>query len=155
MADTVAGDSDAVGWRGFGGYTRHFWSTSIPKKPHNELAWVTFRYTPAKLRVQGPTQSQKFLKISTPTPGIPPYWVTTPTAPLKSFSRADEESEIIGSYPSTRSQEWSTLRQMLPSQRAYVKQSPPSWGISDALVLPSIASRQPKRYPKINSSMTM
>lgn len=140
--------------RGFGGYTRHFWSASIPKKPYNELAWVNCRYTPADLRSTAPVQARKFLSTPRPASEVPSYWVPAPEAPLKSFSRAAEETALYSSSPATRTEVWSTLRQMLPSKGHYIRRKAARWGVSDELAPPLVVEEKPKRYPAINSLMT-
>lgn len=138
--------------RGFGGYSKHFWATSIPRKPYNNLTWVTCRYTPEDMRPTAPAQSQKFGTEPQILPNVPSYWVPAPEAPPKSFSRASEDG-TYGSSPATRSEEWSTLRQMLPSRGYHISRKPPKWGTSDTLAPPLITKARPKRYAKISSIM--
>ena len=147
--------NDGIVKRGFGGYTRHFWSTSIPKRPYNKLAWVNRRYTPADLRSTMPVQAHKFLGSSRPPFSIPPCWVPRPEALPRKISELAEGELITPSAPATRSEEWSTLRQMLPSKGHYVKSRPENWGTSGELALPTtVKLTNPQYYPKINSIMT-
>ena len=140
--------------RNFAGYSRHFWSARFRRDSHNDLVWVNKWYTPEDLRSSAPVQCHKFL--SQPRPdlsSIPAHWVPTSEAPLKSFSRAAEEREVYVSNQSSRSEEWSTLRQMLPSKGSCVRQQPPKWGTGTDKP-PSWSSKKTRRFPHINSPMT-
>lgn len=142
--------------RTFAGYTRHYWSAKIPQEKHNQLVWVNRWYTPEDLRSSAPVQRHKFLaqQRSASAP-LPRHWVPSPEAPLKSFSRASEEKEIQTSDPASRCEQWSTLRQMLPSRGhcEYWHKKNPKWGTGSSLP-PVWSSGKPKRYPHINSPMT-
>lgn len=146
--------SDSLAKRGFGGYTKHFWSTTLPQKPYNKLAWVNRRYTPTDLRSTMPAQAHKFVGSSRPPCSVPPCWVPRPEAPPNKLSRTAEGELMTPSSPATRSEEWSTLRQMLPSRGHYVKNKPKKWGTSGELALPTISQTRPQNYPKMNSLMT-
>lgn len=140
--------------RTFAGYSRHFWSQRIPRDVHNELVWANRWYTPEDLRSSTPVQRHKFL--SQPLPdlsSLPSHWVPLCEAPLKSFSRASEEKHVYASAPSTRSEEWSTLRQMLPSRGHCVRHQPPKWG-TGAATPPAWSRKSLRRLPHINSPMT-
>lgn len=84
---------------------------------------------------------------------LPTHWVPESEPPIKSFSRAKEEKRIHVCAPSTRCEQWSTLRQMLPSKGHCEHQRPPKWG-TDLSHPPPQSARRPKRFPHINSSMT-
>ena len=148
-------DQSPIVKRTFAGYTRYYWSAKLPREKRNEVVWVNKRYTPDDLRMSAPTQKRKLPSQQRPTSSLPNYWVSQPEAPLKSFSRALEEKEIHVSDPSSRCEEWSTLRQMLPSRGhcQYWHKKPPRWG-SGSSAPPTWCSRKPKRYPHINSPMT-
>lgn len=146
--------ADSVAKRGFGGYTKHFWSTTVPRQPYNKLAWVNRRYTPTDLRPTVPAQAHKFVSNSTPPCSVPPCWVPRPEATPKRLSRVAEGELMTPSSPATRSEEWSTLRQMLPSRGHYVKNKPGKWGTTGKLALPTISQARPESNPKINSLMT-
>lgn len=140
--------------RGFGGYTRHFWSTSIPKQPYNKMTWVNRRYTPIDLRGTMPVQAHKF--IAKLPSNVHPCWVPRPEAPLQKHSMAGQsEGEKVCTYdPSTRTPEWSTLKQMLPSRGNYERTKPEKWGTSGELALPAVIQKRPGNFPKISSMMT-
>lgn len=143
-----------LGRRTFAGYSRHFWSAKIPRDRHNELVWVNRWYTPEDLRSSTPVQRHKFLAQPLPAlSSLPSHWVPLSEAPLKSFSRAAEEDRAQISAPSSRCEQWSTLRQMLPSKGHCIRHQPPKWG-TGIPTPPVCSSRKPKRFPHINSPMT-
>lgn len=138
----------------FSGYSRHFWSAKIPRSQHNELVWVNHWYTPEDLRSSAPAQRHKFLaqpqlNLST----LPTHWTRQNEAPLRLFSRSHEERRIQSSHPSSRCEEWSTLRQMLPSKGHCNRHLPPKWGTGTSTP-PTWEQKVPKRFPVINSPMT-
>lgn len=139
----------------FSGYSRHVWSAQLPKQgKHNQLVWANRWYTPEDLRAIAPVQRHKFLAQPQPClSSLPPHWVPLSEAPLKSFSRATEETKVYASAPSSRCEQWSTLRQMLPSKGHCVRHTPPKWGTGFATP-PSWSRRTPRRSPHINSPMT-
>ena len=148
--------ANPLGRRTFAGYTRHVWSAKFPRNRHNDLVWVNRWYTPEDLRSSAPTQRHKFLAQPQPVlNSLPIHWVPLSETPLKSFSRASEEKHLQVSDPSSRCEQWSTLRQMLPSrghcEGAHSK--PPKWGTGSSQS-PPWSLRKPKRYPHINSPMT-
>lgn len=146
--------SECVAKRGFGGYTKHFWATTVPRKSYNKLTWVNRWYTPTDLRPTIPAQAHKFVGSSRPPCSVPPCWVLRPEAPPKRLSRIAEGERLTPSSQATRSEEWSTLRQMLPSSGHPIKNKPEKWGTSGELALPTISQTRPQNYPKINSTMT-
>lgn len=152
----MASCADSVAKRGFGGYTKHFWSTTIPRKPYNKLAWVNRRHTPSDLRSTIPAQAHKFLDSHRPPCSVPPCWVPRPEVPPRKSS-CDQTAEgrlLTPSSPATRSEEWSTLRQMIPSRGHYLRNKPQKWGTSGDLALPTISGNRPQDYPKVKSMMT-
>lgn len=147
--------ADSVAKRGFGGYSKHFWSTHVPRQPYNNLQWVNRRHTPTDLRSTIPAQAHKFVGSSRPPSSVPPCWIPRPEkVPARRFSVRAEGELLTPSSPATRSEEWSTLRQMLPSRGHYIKKKPEKWGNSGELALPAISNSKPQSYPKINSIMT-
>lgn len=139
----------------FSGYSRHVWSAQLPKQgKHDQLVWANRWYTPEDLRAIAPVQRHKFLAQPQPClSSLPPHWVPLSEAPLKSFSRAIEEKNVYASAPSSRCEQWSTLRQMLPSKGHCVRHNPPKWGTGFATP-PSWSRGTPRRLPHINSPMT-
>ena len=149
--------------RGFGGFSKHYWNVSIPRRPYNQLTWTNRRYTPADLRSTMPVQAHKFIGHTRPS-SVQQCWVPRCEPPPQTYSAhprpgtsgalAVEGRLMCPSSPATRSEEWSTLRQMLPSRGHYLKQKPEKWGTSGALALPNVSQSRPYYFPKINSPMT-
>ena len=140
--------------RTFAGYSRHFWSERFPQDHNNELVWANRWYTPEVLRSSAPVQRHKFLAQPNPSlSSFPSHWVPLCEAPLKSFSRAKEERQINTSAPSSRCEQWSTLRQMLPSKGHCMRHKPPKWG-NGISTSPDWREEKPQRFTKINSPMT-
>ena len=139
----------------FSSYSRHLCSARLPRRDkHDELVWANRWYTPEDLRAIAPVQRHKFLAQPKPDlSSLPPHWVPLCEAPLKSFSRAAEETEVHASTPSSRCEQWSTLRQMLPSRGHCIRHMPPKWGTGFATP-PSWSHNTPRRSPHINSPMT-
>lgn len=119
--------------------------------PETETVWVTKRYVPTDLRSTAPVPRHKLLASkSLPIPER--HWIPAGDPPLRSFERSTS-AFIYRSHPATRCEDYSTLRQMLPSYGSIRKINPPSWGTS--LSLPALISeRPPKRFPLVNSPMT-
>ncbi len=117
-----------------------------------DTVWVNKRYIPTDLRSTAPVPRHKLMAPKA-LPGAEPHWVPLGESSLRDISRANEESGICVSAPSTRCEEWSTLRQLLPSKGRPITFGPPNWGTGSAL--PPIMIRQKQtRYPHINSPMT-
>ncbi|KAK6181231.1 hypothetical protein SNE40_009131 [Patella caerulea] len=113
------------------------------------VTWVTKRYIPTDLRLSAPVPRHKI--ITTHLPQIEDHWIIVNDPPLRCFERRDDR--IYSSHPSSRSQEWSTLRQTLPSRGTMNKPNPPCWGTGHGT--PSTtADKHPKRFPIVNSPMT-
>merc|ERR1711963_103219 len=115
-----------------------------------ETVWVTKRYNPQDLRVLAPVPRHKLVVDKLPTP-TEKHWVPVTDPPLRSFER--QNSGVFASYPSTRSEDWSTLRQMLPTSGCPHKVKPPNWGTGQGPP-PFMLTRERTRLPKVNSPMT-
>ncbi|XP_046375975.1 uncharacterized protein LOC124148751 [Haliotis rufescens] len=113
--------------------------------------WVTKRYIPTDLRVTAPVPRHKFLAPAD-LPTVEEHWLPVGEPPLRSFDRR-EEKMIYASHPSSRSEEWSTLRQTLPSRGGHKKPCPPNWGTGTSLP-PIVTERTVSRFPIVNSPMT-
>lgn len=119
--------------------------------PEVETVWVTKRYVPTDLRLTAPVPRHKlFAPKDLPYPER--HWIPVRDPPLRSFERS-ASAIIYRSHPSTRCEEFSTLRQMLPSYGSVRKLNPPSWGTSYSLP-PIVIDRPTKRFPLVNSPMT-
>lgn len=133
----------------FGTY-QYMWSRHQPDTP---TVWVTKRYVPTDLRATAPVPRQKPLAPhprDLPTPAK--HWVPPRDPLLHSVYRNKPETQCP-SQPSTRCEEFSTLRQMLPSQGRPVHSRPPNWGTHYAAP-PSMEGSIQRRFPHINSPMT-
>lgn len=142
--------------RCYSGYCRHTWSARLPtgRDHHRQLVWANRWYNPDDLRATTPVQRHKFLAQTSPLLStVPNHWVSPAEAPLKSFSRAEEETGVFASAPSSRCEQWSTLRQMFPSRGHCIRHGPPKWG-TGFTAPPSWSHKHLKRLPHINSPMT-
>lgn len=81
------------------------------------------------------------------------YFAVSVSPPIQHYSRHDEETTFYPFSLSTRCEEWSTLRQILPSKGRSIKQRPPRWG-SDKSEDRKFTSKKEVRFPIINSPMT-
>ncbi|XP_071963963.1 uncharacterized protein [Antedon mediterranea] len=117
-----------------------------------ETVWVNKRYIPTDLRSTAPVARHKLM---TPTnlPQVEKHWVPYGEPSLSRILRATEEQFIYKSQPSTRSEQWSTLRQLLPSYGRPIRKCPPNWGTGIALP-PLVTPKREERFPHINSPMT-
>lgn len=154
----------ALSMGAFGAYKQAYWKyvedlerqerelqENSTEKPGPETVWVTKRYIPTDLRSTAPVPRHKLLAPR----NLPPaerHWVPSGDPPLRSFERATS-AQIYRSHPATRCEDYSTLRQMLPSYGSISKINPPNWGTSYSLP-PLIADKSPKRFPLVNSPMT-
>ncbi|XP_022099442.1 uncharacterized protein LOC110983991 [Acanthaster planci] len=117
-----------------------------------DTVWVNKRYIPTDLRSTAPVPRHKLMAPKA-LPLAEPHWVPLGEPSLRSISRAKEEAGICVSSPSTRCEEWSTLRQMLPSSGRPITFSPPNWGTGMAMP-PRMVREKQTRFPHINSPMT-
>lgn len=118
----------------------------------DQTVWVNKRYIPTDLRSTAPVPRRKLL-ASARLPRVERDWVPLGEASCRQISRATEERQLYVSQPSTRSEDWSTLRQILPSKGLPLRASPPNWGTGNAYAPPMLGVRQ-RRFPHINSPMT-
>jgi len=119
----------------------------------NGTVWVTKRYIPTDLRVTAPVPRHKLTAPNVkdlPTP--PAHWIPPREVSLGNHTRKREET-IYRSQPSTRCEEWSTLREMLPSCGRPIPCQPPNWGAGHAKP-PANTSELQCRFPHLNSPMT-
>ncbi|XP_069118389.1 uncharacterized protein [Argopecten irradians] len=138
-------------------YSRYLKEREDKEKERKELeegpetVWVTKRYIPTDLRVTAPVPRHKLLAPKE-LPPAEKHWVPTIEPPLRSFDRGPEAA-IFKSHPSTRCEEYSTLKQMIPSSGSLIRVAPPNWGTAGGV--PIMHSLVPaRRYPMINSPMT-
>ena len=146
----------------FGTY-QYMWSHNIRElskvKPtecnSKSTVWITKRYIPTDLRVQAPVPRHKLIAPDVRDVPVPEkHWIPQPrNIPAKGHYANRLQKDIFPSSPSTRSEEWSTLRQMLPSRGRSHKVYPVNWGTGSSPP-PSMSSHQQTYFPHINSPMT-
>lgn len=119
--------------------------------PETETVWVNKRYIPTDLRSTAPVPRYKLLAPRS-LPMAERHWIPTTDPPLRSFERS-ASAFFCRSHQSTRCEDYSTLRQMLPSAGSASLLNPPDWGTSFSLP-PIIVERPTKRSPLVNSPMT-
>lgn len=115
-----------------------------------ETVWVTKRYVPTDLRSTAPVPRHKLLAPKE-LPYAEQHWMPVTEPPLRTFDRGPGHN-VFKSHPSTRCEEYSTLRQMLPSRGYLVRFQPQNWGTGSELPV-AYADTTPKRFPIINSPM--
>lgn len=138
---------------------------AIPRR--TEVVWCHKRYIPTDLRSTAPVPRHKFLNpriLTCDTTG----WEKLVDPPMQFYMRCssprhagivehDKESgrKCYFSAPSSRCEEWSTLREMLPSIGFQQKKpSPPPWGVSHAAPNLKYKTKPDTNLPMINSEMT-
>lgn len=138
-------------------YSRHLNSAERADPGPVETVWVTKQYSPLDPRCSAPvprhkhvvpTRAGNFSQADT-------HWVPVSEPPLRSFNRPNTTSveAVYVSHPATRSEEWSTLRQMLPSYGNVFRVEQPSWGTRLGGP-PDPKNRLGLRLPHVNSCMT-
>lgn len=118
----------------------------------NDVVWVNKRHDPQDLRSNAPVQRSKFI-CGPPDMQVALHWRRETLPSLKTFSRHLEEEKWYPSSQATRCQEWSTLRQILPSKGIPQREICPRWGTGMPLS-PSFHPITQKHFPHINSPMT-
>ena len=115
--------------------------------------WVTKRYIPLDLRVTAPVPKHKpVVPDAEQLPAPPSHWVPRQLETPGS-AHIRERDRVCPSMPSTRCEDWSTLRQMLPSRGRPHSMVPPNWGTGLGNP-PSMSAQFQDRFPHINSPMT-
>ena len=123
------------------------------------VVWVNKRYIPNELRSTAPVPRHKFLNNPTTKRrhGNKVEWMKPIIdSPVSCYKRGENEYTFHKASPAKQCQEWSTLRQMLPSKGTASIKSPPQWGINspDPPSTSFGVKRHRGRFPIINSSMT-
>lgn len=120
----------------------------------NNVVWVNKRHDPQDLRSNAPVQRSKFI-CGPPDMHmeVAQHWRRETQPSLKTFSRHLEEEKWYPSSQATRCQEWSTLRQILPSKGIQHREICPRWGTGMPLS-PTFRPSNQKDFPHINSPMT-
>jgi hypothetical protein len=123
---------------------------------NSEVVWVNKRYCPLDMRSSAPVPRSKFLleqRTSEEISAIPTHWKKDVEPSLKTFSRHLEEEQWYPSSQATRCQEWSTLRQILPSRGIPDRLIAPRWGTNITNNMNFQPSTE-RKFPHINSPMT-
>ncbi|XP_059178170.1 uncharacterized protein LOC131957392 [Physella acuta] len=121
-----------------------------------ETTWITKRYDPLDERFTVPVPRHKLMypnKVQLSE--ADKHWIPVSDPPLAAFERHVNRShcQVYISHPATRSEDWSTLRQMLPTYGNILVPEQPHWGI--AMSRPGVAtSRMSARHPHVNSCIT-
>eukprot|EP00112_Aurelia_sp_Birch-Aquarium-sp1_P012711 Seg2677.3 transcript_id=Seg2677.3/GoldUCD/mRNA.D3Y31 product="hypothetical protein" protein_id=Seg2677.3/GoldUCD/D3Y31 len=134
------------------GYRRN---SIYPKE--NELVWVVRTSDTKEPRRTStvPVPRHKFL-YPNPAPetlaNLEQEWRLQVEPPL--FSYLLKRERLYPSSQATRCEEWSTLRQNLPSRGFFRRESPAKWGTGLMPVAPKSVPSCKDRFPHINSPMT-
>lgn len=116
-----------------------------------DIVWVSKRYDPRDLRKNAPVPRKKIVHGSLPylEKSFQPPEVMIPLWGRK------WASPILPSSVSTRCEEWSTLKQILPSKGFLIRDYPPNWGTgSNPAPKYTLEKSTCKRFPVIRSPMT-
>jgi len=79
------------------------------------------------------------------------FW--SPCRPLRNVTDREQEKAMYVSQHHTRCEQWSTLREMLPSRGRAEPMKQPNWGTSSG-VPPSLVGTRASRFPVYDSEMT-
>ena len=133
------------------GYSRNI----FPK--NNELVWVVRTFNPKEPRTTAtvPVPRHKFVYPGPEKlPDVPSDWRLQVDPPIFSYSVPAYKQRFYPSSQATRCEEWSTLRQMLPTRGIIRRESTSRWGVGKMPLHPQTANKNAKKYPHINSPMT-
>ena len=120
----------------------------------NEIAWVSNKNTTDITFTTIPVPKRKIIKKPVDVEQIPNHWIPPFVEDLPvSEAVINKNEKCNASMPSTRCEEWSTLRQMKPSTSRLKKPASSSWGCLPTDI-PTKEENVPEKYSKINSSMT-
>jgi len=94
-----------------------------------DIMWVTKRYDPTDLRTMAPIQQRKPVTAeASDLPRPPAAWTRHSLPSRHSLPYRDKPQGVFRSQACTRSEDWSTLRAMLPSSGRPAWSKPPNWG---------------------------
>ena len=120
----------------------------------SDVVWVNQRYTPIDLRSTAPVQRKKFIVTAKGQHAVEDTWRHDVEPPSEVFSRDKEELRLLPSSHATRCEEWSTLRQILPSRGTVTITTPARWGTAGPPNKMHFKREPATRFPHINSPMT-
>lgn len=143
----------------FGTY-QYLWSRHVRDmqgrgSPGEETVWVTKRYIPTDLRVSAPVARHKLIAPDVKDlPKPADHWLPHRQGQSHPMSQIrGRELAVYSSQPSTRCEEWSTLRRILPSSGSAIRTIPANWGTGH-VAPPVMTPAFQRRFPHINSPMT-
>ena len=119
----------------------------------DEVVWVQRRINLQDPRFNAPVGRYKVIlpdyrKLPAPCGA----WIRTPEYQQSQFWRPEDQNTLV-TQKNSRCEDWSTLRQMLPSRGYYKASVPPKWGIEAGR--PPIPTDEPQtRFPQIRSTMS-
>ncbi|XP_065177689.1 uncharacterized protein LOC135808429 [Sycon ciliatum] len=142
----------------FAGFSRHqadaVLKAASRNPPRSEVTWVHKTHCKNDERSVYPARTVKPMAEKYPPPEpVPKYWVQVPDAQLGTFSRESEETMHYRSCQGTRCEEWSSVREMLPSQGFPLPHLQKKWGTSGTEPPPN-TSKRTKRFTHFNSTNT-
>lgn len=132
----------------------------ICPKCNDEVVWVRRRIDIIDPRFEAPAPRYKIVARDPDTvcvdrrkyaAAVDPCSLPTPPTP-KCWTR-EAEKAIFVSQHHTRCEQWSTLREMLPSRGRAEPQKQPNWGTGRG-VAPSLVGTRASRFPVYDSEMT-
>ncbi|XP_002131682.3 uncharacterized protein LOC100182412 [Ciona intestinalis] len=118
-----------------------------------ETVWVSRPYDPLDSRDSAPVPRHKTLDSPRPVHDLPKEWLPLRERSLRETTRRSEEKHIYPSLRTTRCEDWSTLREMLPSRGRPKRIEHPKWGTGLG-GSPVMTVEQDKRNPIITSAMS-
>jgi len=135
----------------FGDFKYH--KEKVEANSQLETVWISKPYDPLDERDSAPVPRHKV--IDTPkAPGeLASEWTPSKEQSLRDISRRKEETNIYSSLRTTRCEEWSTLRETLPSRGSARRIEHPRWGTGLGGA-PLCTVAPPKRNPMITSAMS-
>ncbi|KAK7000043.1 hypothetical protein BgiMline_009734 [Biomphalaria glabrata] len=123
--------------------------------PDIETVWIIKKYDPNDERTIAPVPRYKLVTPRHEPVFIERHWIPKSETPFTVFrERTYSDPKIFHlSHPATRSQEWSTLRQMLPTFNSVSRVEQQNWGVSSSGIATPVI-KMPERMPHINSCFT-
>jgi len=127
-----------------------FWSAKIDNP---QITWVNKPDDPLDLRSTAPVARHKPLDKGNIQLGTDQSnWIPQEEIPVGEKSRKDKGTEIYPYHQRTRCEEWSTLRQQLPSIGHIEPGRPADW--NQQRLPRRFSTKREKRFPRYNSEMT-
>jgi len=121
--------------------------------PQLETVWISKPYDPLDERDTAPVPRSKVIDTPKSTGELTSEWLPTREQSLRDISRRNEEATVYPSLRTTRCEEWSTLRETLPSRGSARRIEHPRWGTGLGGA-PVCSVDPPRRNPMITSAMS-